>query len=299
MQRDLSGEPRLGLESGDHAPRRRGGRRRDPSGEPDGQRPQPDRRAPRTSARPSRAACVTWASSVVVARPLFAGSLDRSGSFSQRPNSLDGAVAFVQYAKPRRNLQSTLGRLHLFLALGVLGGTGLAFLAGFAVARRAMRPIAGLTQAAQEVARTRDPAISLPKPRGQGRGGEAGRHARGHAARAGRRALGDRGRAGPPARVRGRRLPRAAHAAHEHPRQPRAARGGAHPEPAGPAIPRPPPRSRARRCAPRTGCAGWWATCCCSPAPTPAGGLRGSPSTSPPWSARRRSRRGRWRRGTT
>ncbi len=103
----------------------------------------------------------------VVARPLFAGSLDRSGSFSPRPNSLDGAVAFVQYAKPRQNLQGTLGRLHLFLALGVLGGTGLAFLAGFAVARRAMRPIAGLTQAAREVARTRDPAISLPKPQAQ------------------------------------------------------------------------------------------------------------------------------------
>jgi signal transduction histidine kinase len=100
----------------------------------------------------------------VVARPLFAGSLDRTGSFRSRPSPVDGAVAFVQYAKPRENLQGTLGRLHLFLALGVLGGTGLAFLAGFAVARRAMRPIAGLTQAASEVARTRDPAISLPKP---------------------------------------------------------------------------------------------------------------------------------------
>lgn len=100
----------------------------------------------------------------VVARPLFAGSLDRSGSFRPNGTPIDGAVAFVQYAKPRRNLQGTLGRLHLFLAFGVLGGTGLAFLAGFAVARRAMRPIAGLTQAAREVARTRDPAISLPKP---------------------------------------------------------------------------------------------------------------------------------------
>jgi two-component system OmpR family sensor kinase len=33
------------------------------------------------------------------------------------------------------------------------------------VARRAMRPIAGLTRAAREVARTRDPDVTLPKPR--------------------------------------------------------------------------------------------------------------------------------------
>ena len=55
--------------------------------------------------------------------------------------------------------------MRVFLALGVLGGTVLAFLAGLAVARRAMRPIAGLTRAAREVARTRDPAgVQLPKP---------------------------------------------------------------------------------------------------------------------------------------
>jgi two-component system, OmpR family, sensor kinase len=99
----------------------------------------------------------------VVSRPLFAGSLDRGGGF-QLPNSIDGAVAFVQYARPRANVQGTIDRLHFFLALGILGGTGLAFLAGFAVARRAMRPIAGLTDAAREVARTRDPAMTLPKP---------------------------------------------------------------------------------------------------------------------------------------
>ncbi len=163
VQRDLSGEPRLGLESettlraaaaGGAAIRvvdRGGSVLNQTAGAPD-------------LGAPVEGSVRDVGEYVVVARPLFAGSLDRSGSFSQRPNSLDGAVAFVQYAKPRRNLQNTLGRLHLFLAFGVLGGTGLAFLAGFAVARRAMRPIAGLTQAAQEVARTRDPAISLPKP---------------------------------------------------------------------------------------------------------------------------------------
>ncbi|HEV2723118.1 MAG TPA: HAMP domain-containing sensor histidine kinase [Thermoleophilaceae bacterium] len=102
----------------------------------------------------------------VVARPLFLGSLDRTGSFDLRPGAgrLDGTVAYVQYARPRAKLETTTARVRLFLALGVIGGTLLAFLAGLAVARRAMRPIADLTKAAREVARTRDPAMTLPKP---------------------------------------------------------------------------------------------------------------------------------------
>ena len=100
----------------------------------------------------------------VTSRPLFAESLDPGGLFGLDSRPIDGAVAFVQYARPRASIESTSDRLHLFLALGVLGGTLLAFLAGFAVARRAMRPIAGLTRAAREVAVTRDPAKSLPKP---------------------------------------------------------------------------------------------------------------------------------------
>ncbi len=99
----------------------------------------------------------------VVSRPLFADSLDPSGSFDLPSGPIDGAVAYVQYAKPRSSLDSTTARLELFLALGILGGTSLAFLAGFFVARRAMRPIADLTSAAREVARTRDPARTLPR----------------------------------------------------------------------------------------------------------------------------------------
>ena len=100
----------------------------------------------------------------VVARPLFAESLDRSGSFGLAPEPIDGALAHVQYAKPKGSINATTARLRLFLALGVIGGTALAFLAGLTVARRAMRPIAGLTRAAREVARTRDPGTKLPKP---------------------------------------------------------------------------------------------------------------------------------------
>ena len=73
-------------------------------------------------------------------------------------------VGYVQYAKREGSIQTTVNRVRLFLAFGVLGGTLLAFLGGLLVAKRAMRPIAGLTRAAREVARTRDPAITLPKP---------------------------------------------------------------------------------------------------------------------------------------
>jgi two-component system OmpR family sensor kinase len=73
-------------------------------------------------------------------------------------------IAYVQYAKPISSLQATVRRVRWFLALGVLAGTALALLAGHAVARRAMSPIARLTGAAKDIARTRDPGVSLPKP---------------------------------------------------------------------------------------------------------------------------------------
>jgi two-component system, OmpR family, sensor kinase len=103
----------------------------------------------------------------VLSRPLFGeltiGSAD--GLRTSVPRPLDGAVAAVQYGKPTDNLEATIDRVRLFLALGVLFGTALAFVAGFFVARRAMRPISGLTKAAREVARTRDPArTTLPRP---------------------------------------------------------------------------------------------------------------------------------------
>ena len=80
------------------------------------------------------------------------------------PRPVAQPVGYVQYAKPERSVQTTVNRVRLFLALGVAGGTLLAFLGGLLVAKRAMRPIQGLTRAAREVARTRDPDITLPKP---------------------------------------------------------------------------------------------------------------------------------------
>lgn len=72
---------------------------------------------------------------------------------------------FVQYARDRSGVEKTVDRLWLFLAGGVLFGTAVAALGGFAVAGRAMRPIASLTSAARDIATTRDPSMRIPEPK--------------------------------------------------------------------------------------------------------------------------------------
>ena len=70
----------------------------------------------------------------------------------------------VLYARPLSAVDHTLNRVRFLLLLGVLGGAVLALLAGLYVARRAMRPIAELTDVAHEIERTRDPSRRLPFP---------------------------------------------------------------------------------------------------------------------------------------
>jgi signal transduction histidine kinase len=100
----------------------------------------------------------------VASRELVVPTSTDPGNFAQPLQTVSTPVGYVQYAKPERSVARTVNRVRLFLAFGVVGGTMLAFLGGLLVARRAMRPIAGLTRAAREVARTRDPDIMLPKP---------------------------------------------------------------------------------------------------------------------------------------
>jgi two-component system OmpR family sensor kinase len=99
----------------------------------------------------------------VTSRELVVPGAPRPASPFDLPRPVAQPIGYVQYAKPERSIQNTVNRVRLFLGLGVLGGTLLAFLGGLLVAKRAMRPIAGLTRAAREVARTRDPDITLPK----------------------------------------------------------------------------------------------------------------------------------------
>ena len=100
----------------------------------------------------------------VTSRELVVRTPTPSAAFGGTLGTVTTPVGYVQYAKPERSITTTVNRVRLFLAFGVLGGTLLAFLGGLLVARRAMRPIAGLTRAAREVARTRDPDITLSKP---------------------------------------------------------------------------------------------------------------------------------------
>jgi two-component system OmpR family sensor kinase len=101
----------------------------------------------------------------VISRALVLSQRDRPEAFEPLGEGVAEAVGYVQYARPKATVNRTVNRVRLFLAFGVLGGTLLAFLGGLYVAQRAMRPITGLTRAAREVARTRDPDVTLPKPR--------------------------------------------------------------------------------------------------------------------------------------
>jgi two-component system OmpR family sensor kinase len=69
----------------------------------------------------------------------------------------------IQYGRRISDTEATVARVEVGLLLGVLAGTGLALLAGMAIARRAMSPIAELTSTAEAIARTRDPSLRMPQ----------------------------------------------------------------------------------------------------------------------------------------
>ena len=84
-----------------------------------------------------------------------------------------GRIAgYVQYGRNEQPIDSTIGRLWLFIAAGVLGATLLASFAGVAIARRAMRPISSLTATAREIAETGDPSSHMPQSRADDEVGE-------------------------------------------------------------------------------------------------------------------------------
>jgi signal transduction histidine kinase len=84
-------------------------------------------------------------------------------------------TGFVQYGRSIAHVDSTVDRLWLFIAAGILGGTLLASLGGVAIAARAMRPISSLTATARQIAATGDPSRHMPDPKADDEVGELAR----------------------------------------------------------------------------------------------------------------------------
>ena len=81
-------------------------------------------------------------------------------------------TGYVQYGRNLDHVEETIDRLWLMIFGGILVGTLLAVVAGVAIARRAMRPIASLTATAREIATTRDPSKRMPEPKADDEVGE-------------------------------------------------------------------------------------------------------------------------------
>jgi signal transduction histidine kinase len=84
-------------------------------------------------------------------------------------------TGYVQYGRSLAHVDSTVDRLWLFIAAGILGGTLLASLAGVAIAARAMRPISALTATARQIGVTGDPSRHMPDPKADDEVGELAR----------------------------------------------------------------------------------------------------------------------------
>jgi signal transduction histidine kinase len=82
--------------------------------------------------------------------------------FSNQTASLP--IAYLQYGRNIDRLDQSIGRVWISVLAGTLGATLLAAMAGVVLSRRAMRPVSTLTSAAGEIARTRDPSVTLNEP---------------------------------------------------------------------------------------------------------------------------------------
>jgi two-component system OmpR family sensor kinase len=89
--------------------------------------------------------------------------LSRRGIVRVAPTDEPIGQVIIQYGRRVSDTEATVARVELFLLFGVVAGSGLALLAGMAIARRAMAPITALTSAAATIARTRDPSRRIPQ----------------------------------------------------------------------------------------------------------------------------------------
>ena len=186
---------------------------------------------------------------------------------------------YIEYGRSVADTAATIARVELFLVLGVLAGTVLALLAGMALARRAMAPIAQLTTTAAQIARTRDPSLHVPASEADDEVSELARTLEGmlrelDAARAEIEDL----------LTRQRQF--VADASHEL-RTPLTS-VLANLELLADSLQATRATPRVLRCAPHSACAGSSPTCCCSRAPTSGASFPANRAISPRLSSKRR-----------
>jgi two-component system, OmpR family, sensor kinase len=110
--------------------------------------------------------------------PLSAGLSDHGQMrVATAPVTTDAGLTtgYVQYGRSLAHVDSTVERLWLFIAAGILAGTLLASLGGMAIAARAMRPISSLTATARQITATGDPSGHMPDPKAEDEVGELAR----------------------------------------------------------------------------------------------------------------------------
>jgi signal transduction histidine kinase len=92
------------------------------------------------------------------------GDYQVSTVFIYTPQSEPLPVGYVEFGRDIDRLDQSIGRVWISVLAGTLGATLLAAMAGVVLSRRAMRPVSTLTSAASEIARTRDPSVTLNEP---------------------------------------------------------------------------------------------------------------------------------------
>ncbi len=71
---------------------------------------------------------------------------------------------WVQYARPLTDLNETIQRLRILLALGVLGGSLIALAGALILAGRSLKPVTDITEAARSITSTGDATLRVPQP---------------------------------------------------------------------------------------------------------------------------------------
>lgn len=109
----------------------------------------------------------TWSPSKVV---VWEGFQVATVKYPPAAEGVDGRASPIALVRVGRNLSTldrTINTVWLSIVGGILAASLLAGLAATILSGRALRPLARLTGAAGEVARTRDPGVSLPEPDGE------------------------------------------------------------------------------------------------------------------------------------